>query len=68
MEKHRWTNEEIAEYRKQHGGFGYFNRLDTRLFVPKAFGFGLTVNWANPRAWVAIAVIIAVIMCIKVFL
>lgn len=67
MEKHRWTKEEIAEYRKQHGEFGYRNKMDTNIFVPKAFGMGFTVNWANPWAWVVIAALIAALVCIKLY-
>jgi uncharacterized membrane protein len=67
MQKHKWTNEEISEYRKQHSRIVYFNRLDTRVFVPKAYSFGTTLNWANPIAWVVIAATIALVVCIKIF-
>lgn len=29
-------------------GFLYYNPKDTRLFPPKRWGWGLTVNFANP--------------------
>jgi uncharacterized membrane protein len=60
MEKRRWTNEEIVEYRKTHGSFGYFNRNDTRVFVPRTYGFGIAVNWANPWTWVIVAAVVAI--------
>lgn len=65
MNRRKWTNEEIAEYRKEHIGFGYFNREDSRVFVPKAFGYGITMNWSNPLSWLAVVVILAAIVCIK---
>lgn len=69
MNKHRWTREEIDEYRKQRGSYGfYFNRLDTNIFVPKSFGFGFTVNWANPWAWVVIVAVLSAVVCIKTLL
>jgi uncharacterized membrane protein len=65
MSRRKWTNEEIAKYREEHGGFGYFNKDDSRVFVPKAFGYGITFNWANPLAWLVIAALIVVIVCVK---
>ncbi|KIC62469.1 DUF5808 domain-containing protein [Chryseobacterium taiwanense] len=29
-------------------GFFYYNKEDKRIFPPKRFGFGWTVNFANP--------------------
>lgn len=66
MARRRWTNEEVAEYRKQHEGF-YVNKEDTRILVPKAFGFGFTLNWGNPLSYVALAVLIAAVALIKIF-
>lgn len=69
MSRHRWTNEEIAEYRKARGGLGaYFNRDDTRVIVPKAFGYGITFNWANPLSWLAVVALIAAILLIKSYI
>jgi uncharacterized membrane protein len=67
MKKHRWTKEEIAEYRKQRGNFWYINKLDTRVFVPKPFGYGITVNWANPLAWLVVAAVIGAFVCFEYF-
>jgi uncharacterized membrane protein len=60
MTKRRWTKDEINEYRKEHGAF-YFNRDDSNLFVPKAYGIGGTLNLANPISWVILLGIIALI-------
>ena len=57
MANRKWTYEEIEEYRKEHGSFFYFNREDSNFLVPKAFGIGRTINWANPISWVFILLI-----------
>ena len=62
MAKHKYTPEEVAEWRKTHGSFFYFNRDDTNIMVPKPYGFGRTSNWAHPVSWVFGAVAIALIV------
>jgi uncharacterized membrane protein len=61
MAKHRYTSEEVAEWRKQHGSFAYFNKDDANFMVPKAFGFGRTFNWAHPISWAVGALLAAFI-------
>jgi uncharacterized membrane protein len=58
MAKTKWSNEEIEEYRKIHGAFFYFNKEDSNFLVPKAYGIGRTINWANPISWFFVLVII----------
>jgi len=43
-------------------GLFYFNRQDGRLFVPKRFGYGWTVNFANVWAWLLRGLIIFVLV------
>jgi len=62
MGKRKWSDQEISDYRKKTGGFFYFNREDTNIFVPKASGFGRTLNFANPIAWLFIAAVVAVLI------
>jgi len=57
MEKRNWTKEEIVEYRKEHGAFFYCNKEDSNFLVPKPFGIGWTINWANPLSWIFVSVI-----------
>ena len=57
MKKRIWTKEEIVEYRKIHGAFFYCNKEDSNFLVPKPFGIGWTVNWANPITWFFVAAI-----------
>ncbi len=61
MARRKWTNEEIGEYRKQNPGL-YFNKEDSNFLVPKSFGVGLTLNWANPISWVITLAIIGLII------
>jgi uncharacterized membrane protein len=61
MAKRKWTNEEIGEYRKTHGAFFYFNKEDSNIFIPKVSGFGWTLNWSNPIAWLLILAILILI-------
>jgi len=62
MAKRKWTNEEITEYRKNKGSIFYYNKEDSNFLVPKACGFGSTLNWANPISWiVALAILGAII-------
>jgi uncharacterized membrane protein len=62
MEKRKWTKEEIEEYRRIHGAFFYCNKEDSNFLVPKAYGIGRTVNWANPISWFFVLVIIGFII------
>lgn len=58
MAKHKYSKEEIAEWRKSHGSIAYFNTDDTNFTVPKAYSFGVTLNWAHPLSWlVGVAII-----------
>lgn len=58
MTKRKWSKKEIKEYRKMHGCILYYNKEDSNFLVPKAYGFGLTVNWANPISWIFVIAII----------
>lgn len=65
MARRKWAKEEIEDYRKEHEAFFYCNKQDSNFLVPKAFGIGFTVNWANPIAWILILAIIALIIIRK---
>lgn len=39
-------------------GIFYFNKNDADLVVPKRTGLGWTVNFAHPRSWIFISVIV----------
>jgi uncharacterized membrane protein len=48
-------------------GVFYFNREDPALFVPKRFGIGYTINFANRWAWLVIGVLVVLIAAPFVF-
>lgn len=62
MTKRSWTKEEIKNYRKAQGSFFYCNKDDSNFLVPKAYGIGWTLNWANPISWTLGLVIIGIIV------
>lgn len=62
MSKHLYTHEEVAEWRKKHGSFVYFNKDDSNFMVPKSYGIGRTLNWAHPISWIIGAAILALIV------
>lgn len=68
MEKRKWTQAEIEEYRKAHGAVLYCNREDSNLFVRKAYGIGFTLNWANPVTWVVVSAVVLFIVIRKYML
>ncbi|WP_415324514.1 DUF5808 domain-containing protein [Chryseobacterium sp. MMS23-Vi53] len=49
-------------------GLFYFNKEDQRIFPPKRFGLGWTVNFANPVSIIAFLMILTVIVLIGNFL
>ncbi len=61
MAKHKYTKDEIAEWREKHSKIFYFNPDDSNISVPKAYTFGFTLNWANPISWIVGAAMIAVV-------
>lgn len=62
MTRRKWTKEEIEEYRKVHGRLFYCNKEDSNFFVPKVYGIGLTLNFANPVSWALILIILGIIV------
>lgn len=43
---------------KWHGGIIYFNPEDRATIVPKRFGYGWTLNFARPVAWLLCALVL----------
>lgn len=39
----------------------YYNRSDPALFVQRRIGFGYTLNFGNPAAWIFIGVLLAIV-------
>lgn len=69
MGKHKYTIEEITEWRREHGeGFIYCNPDDSNIIVPKWSGIGYTLNFANPFSFVIMALILGAIVAFIVLI
>jgi uncharacterized membrane protein len=55
-----------SERLKGYKGLYYSNPEDPRLWVPKLSGLGMTVNFANPRAWPVMIVLTALPLAVVV--
>jgi len=49
------------------GGVFYYDPRDPALFVPKRFGIGYTLNFANRWSWLIIGILVVVIFTPFVF-
>ena len=45
-------------------GLIYINRNDPALFVEKHFGFGYTLNFGHPGAWIFLALLLAIVVAL----
>ncbi len=62
--KRKWTPEEVREWYDGHTPYIYRNPEDGNWIVRKARGLGRTMNLANPRTWLFLAGVLAVILAI----
>lgn len=62
MARRKCEKGKIEKYREIKCAFFYYNNEDSNLFVPKLYGIGWTVNWANPISWVIILIIIILVI------
>ena len=44
-----------------------WNKKERRVFVPKSFGIGWTLNFRNPRSWIVVAAIVAYVASVLYF-
>ena len=63
-EKWKWTDQEVKQWYQDTGAFTYANPNDLNIIVKKPKREGLTVNWANPKAYLLQGVILAVVFTI----
>ena len=59
--KRKWTAEEVRQWYRDTGAFTYANPDDLNIVVKKFGREGLTVNWANPKAYLLQGAILAVV-------
>ena len=62
--KRKWTTEEVQQWYRDTGTFTYANPDDLNIVVKKPKREGLTVNWANPRAYLLQGGILAVVFVV----
>ena len=60
--KRKWTDEEVRQWYQDTGAVTYSNPEDRNVIVPGLRGNKLTVNWANPKAYLVIAGLLAVVL------
>lgn len=60
--KHKWTDEEVRQWYKDTGAVTFSNPKDPNVIVPGHERNKLTVNWANPKAYLVIAGLLATIL------
>ena len=62
--KRKWTAEEVQQWYQDTGAFTYANPDDLNIVVKKPRSEGLTVNWANPKAYLLLGGILAVVFTV----
>ena len=67
-EKHKWSAEEVKQWYRTTGALTYSNPNDLNIVVKKPRSEGLTVNWANPKAYLLIGTILVVVFTIVHFM
>ena len=48
-------------------GLIYYSKNDSRTFVPQRYGFGYTLNFATPGAYIVLLLIIGLITFTKIY-
>ena len=62
--KRKWTADEVKQWYQDTGAFTYANPNDLNIVVKKPRSEGLTVNWANPKAYLLQGAILAVVFAV----
>ena len=58
---------ETPETDPYKAGIFYYSKTDKRVFVPKHYGWGWTINWANPWSYVFLFALFGLIFVIEYF-
>lgn len=66
--KRKWTAEEVQQWYQDTGAFTYANPDDLNIVVKKPRREGLTVNWANPKAYLLQGAILAAVFTVMYML
>ncbi len=60
--KRKWTPEEVREWYSRHSQYIYRNPEVGNWIVRKTWGLGWTMNLANPKTWLFLAGVVAVLL------
>jgi uncharacterized membrane protein len=60
-----WRNKAPQEAESWYYGIFYYNKRDSRLFLPKRTGLGWTINFAHPLGIVLMILIILLIIALS---
>ena len=63
-DKRKWTTEEVQQWYRDTGAITYANPNDLNIVAKKPRREGLTVNWANPKAYLLQGAILVVVFAI----
>ena len=66
--KRKWTPEEVQQWYRETKAAAYCNPDDLNLIVRKHRREGLTVNWANPKAYLLQGAILVIVLGIVLLL
>ena len=66
-QKRKWTAQEVSQWYQDTGAFTYVNPADLNVVVRKPRSDGLTVNWANPKAYALMGAILAIVFAVLHF-
>ncbi len=66
--KRKWTADEVKQWYRDNNSFTYANPDDLNIVVKKPRSEGLTLNFANPKAYFVIGTILVVVFTILHFL
>jgi len=60
-------NDPIRDPKNYKLGVLYINKADSRIFVPKRYGMGYTLNFAKPYVVIGFLLILATILYTAIF-
>ena len=63
-DKRKWTEEEVRQWYRDTGAFTYANPGDLNIIVKKPGREGITVNWANPKAYLLLGALLAIVFTV----
>jgi predicted RND superfamily exporter protein len=63
----KWRDKAINESQSWKWGIFYYNPLDKRIFLPKRYGLGYTLNFAQPASIIIVFAVFAIIIISMIY-